>query len=290
MTTTTTSLLLETARRGELHHAMILHGPSAALLRDTAVRLAKTLNCLNSTTGDDCTSCLRIDRRSHPDVHFVEAAAEKKLISIEQIRDIVSEATLRPYEGRNKVFIIDPADGLSVSGSNSLLKTLEEPARDTTFVLLTRSPDLLLPTIKSRSQHIYIGDLERAFTGPREALRVRQVALLDEGEDLAATILDLLHRYATRNESAALLALAAIVSDHDDVKDALALLGAIVCDVVALDPAESLDPKKLAEIREHIPRERLLAAADASMAAIRWLAVNADARLLAESVVAALVR
>lgn len=287
--TTTTSLLLDTARRGELHHAIILHGPAPALLRDLSVRLAKTLNCVNGSTGDDCASCLRIDRRMHPDVHFIEAAEDKKLISIEQIRDIVSEATLRPYEGRTKVFIIDPADGLSVSGSNSLLKTLEEPTRDTTFLLLTRSPDLLLPTIKSRSQHIYVGDTERPLTGPRELLRIRQVALLDEGEDLAGTILDLLHRYATRGESAALLALAAIVADHDDVKDAIALLGAILCDVVALDPAESVDPQKLAEIREHIPRERLLAAADAAMAAIRWLTVNADVRLLAESVVAALV-
>ena len=289
MTTSATTRLLDTARRGELHHAIILHGPSPGLLRDLAVRLAKTLNCLGGSTSDDCLSCQRIDRRTHPDVHFIEAAADKKLISIEQIRDIVSEASLRPYEGRNKVFVIDPADGLSVSGSNSLLKTLEEPARDTNFILLTRSPDLLLPTIKSRSQHMYVGDTQRALAGPREAMRIRQVALMDEGEELAATIIDLLHRYATRGESAALLALAAVVSDHDDAKDAIALLGAILCDVVALDPAESLDPKKLAEIRERIPRERLLAAADAAMAAIRWLGVNADVRLLAESVVAALV-
>ena len=116
--TTTTSLLLDTARRGELHHAIILHGPSPSLLRETALRLAKTLNCVNGSTGDDCQSCQRIDRRTHPDVHFIEAAADKKLISIEQIREIVAEATLRPYEGRNKVFLIDPADGLSVSGSN----------------------------------------------------------------------------------------------------------------------------------------------------------------------------
>ncbi|HEX8409085.1 MAG TPA: hypothetical protein VF883_09485 [Thermoanaerobaculia bacterium] len=286
---TTTSLLLDTAKRGELHHAMILHGPMPALLRDVAVRVAKTLNCLNGSTGDDCTSCVRIDRRMHPDVHFIEAAADKKLIAVEQIREIVSESTLRPYEGRNKVFIIDPADGLSPSSSNSLLKTFEEPTRDTTFILITRSVDLLLPTIKSRSQHIYIGDTSRTLTGPREASRIRQVALLEEGEALGGTIIDLLHRYATRGESAALLALAAIVADHDDVKDAIALLGAILCDVVALDPAESLDPKKLAEIRDHIPRERLLAAADASMAAIRWLGVNADVRLLAESVVAALI-
>jgi hypothetical protein len=287
--TTTTSLLLDTARRGELHHAIILHGPSPSLLRETALRLAKTLNCVNGSTGDDCQSCQRVDRRTHPDVHFIEAAADRKLISIEQIREIVSEATLRPYEGRNKVFVIDPADGLSVSGSNSLLKTLEEPTRDTSFLLLTRSPDLLLPTIKSRSQHIYIGDTAAGtLTGPLEATRIRQVALMEEGEDLAATMIDLLHRYATRGEGAALLALAAVVADRDDAKDALALLGAILCDAVALDPADALDPAKLSEIREHIPRERLLAAADAAMAAIRWLAVNADVRLLAESVVAPL--
>jgi hypothetical protein len=186
------------------------------------------------------------------------------------------------------VFIIDPADGLSPGGSNSLLKTLEEPSRDTTFLLITRSPDLLLPTVRSRSQQIYVGDTTRTFTGPRESTRIRQVALLEEGDELGANMIELLHRFATRGESAALLALAAIVFNHDDVKDALALLGSILCDVVALDPKESLNPNKLGEIREHIPREKLLAAADQAMAAIRALIVNADTRLLAEMIVAEL--
>ena len=283
---TAASLILDTARRGELHHAIILYGPSPGLLRDVAMRIAKTINCLQGSTGDDCQSCQRIDRRIHPDVHFVEVGDERKLISVEQIREIVSGAAMRPFEGKGKVFIIDPADALSVSGSNSLLKTLEEPARDTTFVLITRTPDLLLPTIRSRSQPIYVADTRRDLTGPREALRVRQVALLEEGDDLANEILDLLHRFATRNESAALLALAALISGHDNLKDAIALLGAILCDIVALDPNESYDPAKLAGIRDHIPREKLLAAADAAMAAIRWVVVNADGRLLAESVVA----
>lgn len=282
--TTTTSLILDTARRGELHHAIILHGPSPALLRDVAVRIAKTLNCTNDGTGDDCLSCQRIDRRMHPDVHFVEAAADKKMISVDQIRGLVGEATMRPYEGRTKVFIIDPADGLSVGGSSSLLKTLEEPTRDTAFLLITRSPDLLLPTIRSRSQAIYVGDTARMLAGPRQSMRASQVALLDEGDELVGNMLDLLHRYATRGESAALLALAAIVSNHDDVKDALALLGTVLCDVVALDARESLDPRKLTDIRDRIPAARLLAAADTAMAAIRWVNVNADVRLLAESV------
>lgn len=274
--TTAASLILDTARRGELHHAIILYGPSSPLLRDVALRIAKTINCLDGSTGDDCLSCQRIERRIHPDVHFVEVGGERKLISVEQIREIVAGAAMRPFEGRGKVFIIDPADALSVSGSNSLLKTLEEPARDTTFVLITRSPDLLLPTIKSRAQQIYVADTARA------QVRSHQVSMLANANDLATDILDLLHRYATRGESAALLGLAALVSDQDDVKDAIALLGAILCEAAAFD-----EPK-LAEIRERIPRERLLAAADTAMAAIRWLGVNADVRLLVEGVVAQL--
>lgn len=283
--TTAVSLILETARRSELHHALILHGPSTQLLRDLSIRIAKTLNCLNGATGDDCVSCLKIDRRTHPDVHFVEAAADKKMISVDQIRELISDSSLRPYEGRTKVFIVDPADGLSVGGSNSLLKTLEEPTRDTTFLLLTRSPDLLLPTIRSRSQAIYVGDTEKNLTGPLQAVRIRQVALLPEGEDLADQFLTLLHRFASRGESAALLAAASLIAGNDDPKDAFALFAELLCDLVGLNPSDSLDPKKLSEIREAIPREKLLASADAALAAIRWLAVNADVRLLAESVV-----
>lgn len=286
---TATGLMLETARRGELHHSVILHGPSPALLRDLAVRLAKTLNCLQGSTGDDCLSCQRIDRRVHPDVHFTTVDGEKKQISIEQIRELVSEATLRPYEGRTKVFIVEPAEAVSIAGSNSLLKTLEEPARDTTFILLARSPDLLLPTIRSRSQSIYIGDTSRRLTGPLQSQRIRQISLVDEGDELAAQLLDLLHRYASRGEGAALLAAAALVSSHEPAKDGLALLGAVLCDAVGLDPQQSLDPKKLAEIRERLPRERLLAAADATLTGIRSLTVNADARLVAEQAMAALV-
>src|SRR5438132_13738444 len=97
------ALLLDTARRGELHHAIILHGPAHDTLRAVARQIAKALNCPNRTTGDDCTVCQRIERRLHPDVHFLEVAAERKMISVEQIREIVADAMLRPYEGRNKV-------------------------------------------------------------------------------------------------------------------------------------------------------------------------------------------
>lgn len=258
--TSAAELLLETARRGELHHSIILHGPARDELRALALQLAKTLNCLNRTTGDACPACDRIGRRLHPDVHFIEIAGDRKLISIDQIRDVLGEATLRPYEGRTKVFIIDSADALSVSGSNSLLKTLEEPARDTTFVLLTRSPDLLLPTIRSRSHAIYVGG---------------QTAC---DEELASFIRDALKRFGVHRDSAALLAIAAIVSQRDEVSDAIALLGSILCDAAAgrIDTGG-------------VGADRLLAAADGTMAALRSLTVNADARLVVEQALAELV-
>lgn len=285
----TAALLLDTARRNELHHAVILHGPAPEMLRDLAVRIAKTLNCFDGSNGDDCAACTKIDRGIHPDVHFIGVGGDRKQISIEQIREIVSGASLRPFEGRNKVFVVEGAESLSIAGSNSLLKTLEEPARDTTFLLLTRSPDLLLPTIRSRSHSIFVGETERPTGGSLQSVRLRQVTMSAASEDLAASTLELLHRYASRGEGAALLALAAVLASHDDPRDALATLGAVLCDLVALDPEQTLDAAKVAEIRERIPRERLLAAADASLAAIRSLTVNADVRLVAEQAVAALV-
>jgi DNA polymerase-3 subunit delta' len=258
--TTAAELLLDTARRGELHHSMILHGPSRDELRALALGLARTLNCMNGTTGDDCAACDRIERRLHPDVHFIEISGDRKLISIEQIRDLVAEAALRPYEGRNKVFVIDPADALSLSGSNSLLKTLEEPARDTTFILITRSPDLLLPTIRSRSQAIYVGG---------EAAR---------DEELAEFIREALQRFARERDTAALLSIAAAVAQREETGDAIALLGTILCDAAAgrLDLGD-------------IAADRVLAAADGTTAALRWLAVNADPRLVVEQALAKLV-
>jgi DNA polymerase III gamma/tau subunit len=251
-------LLEDTARRGELHHAIILHGPSPEQLRKAAIGVAKALNCVNGTRGDDCLACQRIERNIHPDVHIIEVGSERKMISVEQIRELLSSAALRPYEGRNKVFIIDPADALSPGGSNSLLKTLEEPVRDTTFLLLTRSPELLLPTIRSRSQAIYVGG-----ESPRN-------------EELQADMVALLQQFAKKNEAAALLALATVVASQDDVNAAMALLAEILCEAAA------------GRVNVQLPREKLLAAADGVVFNTRWLIVNADARMLVENGIAPL--
>lgn len=259
------TLLLETARRGELHHALILHGPATVVLMETATALAKTLNCLNGTAGDSCNTCQRIERRLHPDVHFIEVAGDRKMISIEQIREMVEGATMRPYEGQTKLFIVDRADTLSPSGSNALLKTLEEPTRDTVFLLLTRSPDLLLPTIRSRCQAVYLGG-----EVPHDAA-------------LEASIVTALRRFAEENDSTALLGIAALVAQEDDPSASIALLGDILC------RAAAGAGDQLRSVHERIDASRLVDAADGTVNAIRWLTVNADVRLMLEGALSRLV-
>lgn len=289
------TLLLDTARRGELHHAVILAGPVPEQLRALAVSIAKSLNCLNQTSGDSCTACQKIDRAAHPDVHFVSVAEDRKLISVEQIRSLVNEAALRPYEGRFKVFIIEPAEALSVSGENALLKTLEEPARDTIFLLLARNPDLLLPTIRSRSQAIRIQprtSVDDRVQVSLQAARLRHLALFpgeetDLMETLARSVLESL-KSAAQGNRVSLLGIAAELASQDDVISSLALLVAILRDLAGISPEHSMDAEAFRAIQQSFSRDQLLKAASLSLRAMTRLEVNADVRLMLEQALSAL--
>lgn len=286
------SLLLDAARRGKIHHAVILAGPVPAQLRALALSIAKSLTCLNRTSGDDCASCLKIDRAIHPDVQWINVAEERKLISVEQVRALVASAALRPFEARYKVFIIEPAEALSISGENALLKTLEEPVRDTVFLLLTRSADLLLPTIRSRSQTIYVaplahGPAEAEKAIPLQAARLRPLALWsaagepDVGENIAREVLAALQEIVEGND-AALLRIAGELASGDDAGSALALLVALFRDLAALPPDQSLDPEAFRMLQQAFSREQFLACAGLALRAMSRLEVNADVRLLIE--------
>ena len=156
-------LLLDTARRGELHYSIILHGPAHEELQSLALRAAKALNCLNRTTGDDCIACQRIDRRIHPDVHFVEVAGDRKQISVDQIRDIVENAMLRPYEGRTKVFIIDPASALEPQR----IECAAEDARGADARHDVHPADALAGSAPAHDPLALAGDLRRRRRGSR---------------------------------------------------------------------------------------------------------------------------
>lgn len=142
------------ALRGEVAHAYGLFGPRSIGKRTVALRLAQTLNCERSVAGGcgTCLACRKIERGTHPDVRIVARAADKKDITIEQIREMAADLALRPLEGRKRAVIVDDAAELNQYGQDALLKTLEEPPAHAVLLIVTTTPSALHETIRSRVQ------------------------------------------------------------------------------------------------------------------------------------------
>ena len=142
------------ALRGDVAHAYGLFGPRSIGKRTLALRLAQTLNCESGIAGGcgTCLCCRKIERGVHPDVRIVARAADRKDITIEQIREMQGDLVLRPLEGKRRVVIVDDAAELNRFGQDALLKTLEEPPAHAVLLLITTTPSALHETIRSRVQ------------------------------------------------------------------------------------------------------------------------------------------
>jgi DNA polymerase III subunit gamma/tau len=139
--------------RNRVSHAYLFSGPRGTGKTTTARILAKALNCENPVEGDacnECASCVAITRGSSLDVTELDAASNN---GVDDIREITAGAW-HGTPGRWKVYIFDEVHQLSKPASAALLKTLEEPPAHVVFVLATTDPHKVLPTIRSRTQHL----------------------------------------------------------------------------------------------------------------------------------------
>jgi DNA polymerase-3 subunit delta' len=112
---------------------------------------------LNYPQREDAEEWTQIIWTDHPDVGLV--VAPKRVLRVEQMRQIEKEANFRPFEGKARVFLIDDADKLNDNSANALLKVLEEPPKTSHLILITARPAMLLPTILSRCQMIRFSPL-----------------------------------------------------------------------------------------------------------------------------------
>jgi DNA polymerase-3 subunit delta' len=117
-----------------------------------ALALTKMLFCANGNSCSECPACQKIDHHNHPDLHSI--SPDGSSIKIEQIRALQKELSYRPLEAPYKVCLIDGAEKMNLAAANALLKTLEEPRPQTLLILLTSTPDAVLPTIRSRCQRL----------------------------------------------------------------------------------------------------------------------------------------
>ncbi|MCH7836821.1 MAG: DNA polymerase III subunit delta' [Chloroflexi bacterium] len=144
---------------GRIAHAYLFVGPERVGKHTLALKLAQALNCEREEPPcGECNPCRRIAAGVHADVQTVtvEEGEEgvQKGIHISQIREVERVTALKPFEGRSRVVIIDPAEEMNAAAQNAFLKTLEEPPPQVVFVLLAADESRLLPTIRSRCRRL----------------------------------------------------------------------------------------------------------------------------------------
>ena len=150
---------------GKVGHAYLFAGPRGTGKTSTAKILAKALNCEQGPTPNPCNrceACLKINSGTSMDVFEIDAASNR---GIDEIRDLRETVKFAPADGRYKVYIIDEVHMLTMEAFNALLKTLEEPPAHVVFILATTEAHKVPATIQSRCQRydfkrITVADIE----------------------------------------------------------------------------------------------------------------------------------
>jgi DNA polymerase-3 subunit gamma/tau len=167
-----TETLRNAIKNDRVAHAYIFSG-ARGVGKTTAARiLAKALNCVKGPTATpcgECDSCREIAAGTSLDVIEIDAASNRGIDQIRELREMVRYA---PAASRSKVVILDEAHMLTGEASNALLKTLEEPPDRVIFVMATTQPEDLVDTIRSRSQHFHF----RALTFGEITGRLEEIA------------------------------------------------------------------------------------------------------------------
>ncbi|MCK5850164.1 MAG: hypothetical protein KAH23_04555 [Kiritimatiellae bacterium] len=140
-----------------LAQAYIVVAPPRGAGSELAERLLQLMFCLsNQKPCGECRSCLNIVSHSHPDLLWMEPVKKSRVISVDQIRVIGRRIAQTSFAGGWKACVVLAADRMNPQAANAFLKTLEEPAGKSILILLTDSPQSLLPTIISRCQRIMV--------------------------------------------------------------------------------------------------------------------------------------
>lgn len=147
------STLQEAVRQGRVTHAYLFSGPRGTGKTSVARILAKAVNCRDPKPNGDpclaCDSCVALERSTHLDVIEIDAASNRGIDEIRDLREHIGQA---PVMGKQRVYIIDEVHMLTEPAFNALLKTLEEPPSHVLFILATTESHKLPITVLSRCQ------------------------------------------------------------------------------------------------------------------------------------------
>ena len=200
----TKSRLVQSVKEGYIPHARLFSGQEGTGVLPLALAYARYLHCTNRQEEDACgvcASCQKLNKFSHPDLHFVFPIINKKgskdafcddflpewrkflqetpyanltswlgqiaaanaqgLIYARESNDIMRKLNLKAYESDYKIMIIWLPEKMHDTAANKLLKLLEEPPEKTIFLLVSEEPEKIITTIRSRTQNIIIPPINK---------------------------------------------------------------------------------------------------------------------------------
>jgi DNA polymerase-3 subunit delta' len=146
--------VLRRAVAGEAHamsHAWLITGPPGSGRSNAARAFAAALQCERSGCGE-CSNCRTALSGAHPDVTLVRT--ELLSIGVDEVRELVRRASMSPTLGAWQVIVVEDADRVTERGADALLKSIEEPAPNTVWILCAPTPDDVVATIRSRCRQL----------------------------------------------------------------------------------------------------------------------------------------
>lgn len=231
-------------------HSWLVTGPPGSGRSNLAYAFAAALLCRKQGCGE-CADCRQVAARTHPDLATL--TTERVIISIDEVRALVSSSQYSPSVSRYRVVVIEDADRMAERTSNVLLKALEEPPERTVWILCAPSEADLIPTIRSRvrSVRLRVPSIENVA----ELLVARDGVDFAEAERAARhaqSHIGMAHRLATNGEAAQRRAesielIVGMRGVHDAVMSAARLLEIATEDAKAL--TEERDAQELEQTR-----------------------------------------
>ncbi len=275
-------------RSSSIQHAYLFSGPDGVGKELAAYGFAQALLCeARPLEGcGECSVCLRVAKRNHPDVTLIMPEDEQvsrgiagrsdfegtpsREIRVDQVRRLQERLQLRPLEAKRKLAMVASAHQLNQQAQNAFLKTLEEPPPETVLILIASASDKLLPTLRSRLSVVTFAPLPEAMIAARVAKErkldeqtAKLVAVLSGGSMSRALELDvkglsrrkeLIEQFEalTPTEAGGWLRFAEdFGQDRSDAEDALAVLQLWCRDLaVARAGSTSFVNRDLAELAE----------------------------------------
>ncbi len=233
-------------------HGYIFSGQRGTGKTTVARILARCLNCINGPTAipcGTCASCIEIGAGNSPDVIEIDAASNR---GINEMREIRENVRYRPARDRYKVFIIDEAHQITKEAFNALLKTLEEPPEWVVFILCTTEAYEIPNTIASRCQHFTFRSVDFSELIARMRFIVEQ-----EGIDASDEVLSVIAQAgegSVRDSLSALDQAIACCGRTLNVEDIRALLGVFGVDSLkaVADAVEQQSGARMLEIVQEL--------------------------------------